>query len=76
MTETTDKALCGHRYVLGDVEYECERPPHPVDGYGPKYRHVSGIDAELAEAPADAQPGRDYQAEPAAEGSEAAPVPA
>jgi hypothetical protein len=40
---------CGHEYVLGGVAYGCERPPHPIDGYGPVFRHAAEIDEELAE---------------------------
>src|SRR6185437_3557435 len=35
MTETADGRECGHEHVIGGVAYGCERPPHPVDGYGP-----------------------------------------
>jgi hypothetical protein len=41
-------ATCGHEYELGAVSYACERPPHPVDGYGPAFRHAAEIDVEPA----------------------------
>jgi len=41
--------LCGHEYAHGGVAYKCERKPHPVDGYGPKFRHAAGLGTELAE---------------------------
>jgi hypothetical protein len=44
-----DEQECGHEYVLGGVAYGCERAPHPIDGYGPAFRHAAGIDEELAE---------------------------
>lgn len=41
---------CGHECEQGGVGYRCERPAgHPIDGYGPKFRHAAGIDADLAE---------------------------
>jgi hypothetical protein len=40
---------CGHEYVLGGVAYGCESAPHPIDGYGPPFRHAAEIDAEFAE---------------------------
>ena len=40
--------VCGHEFILGDVAYNCERPPHLVDGHGLRYRHVATIDAGLA----------------------------
>jgi hypothetical protein len=44
-----DELTCGHEYVLSGVAYGCERGPHPVDGYGPAFRHAAEIDAEFAE---------------------------
>ena len=49
VTAEPPRPVCGHEYVLGDVAYRCERPPHPADGYGPGFRHAAGIDAGLAE---------------------------
>jgi hypothetical protein len=44
-----DAGECGHEYVLGGVAYGCERTPHEIDGYGPKFRHAAEIDAGFAE---------------------------
>ncbi len=44
-----DEKECGHEHVIGGIAYGCERAPHPVDGYGPAFRHAAEIDEELAE---------------------------
>lgn len=49
----TAPALCGHEHDYGGVAYRCERAPHPVDGYGPEFRHATRIDAGYAEEVGD-----------------------
>lgn len=44
MSAATPQA-CGHEHGYGGVAYRCERAPHPVDGYGPEFRHAARIDA-------------------------------
>lgn len=40
---------CSHEFELGGVAYACERLPHPVNGYGPEFRHAAAIDEGHAE---------------------------
>jgi hypothetical protein len=44
-----DEKECGHEHVIGGIAYGCERASHPVDEYGPAFRHAAEIDEELAE---------------------------
>ena len=48
MTETGEQK-CGHECEYANVIYTCERAPHEIDGYKPRFRHAAGIDAGLAE---------------------------
>lgn len=45
---------CGHEYVLGGIAYSCElEAGHPVDGYGPAFRHAARIDEQHAKGTGD-----------------------
>lgn len=44
-----EPGTCGHEFGLGGITYYCERHPHEVDGYGPRFRHAAAIDEGHAE---------------------------